>query len=253
MPRVLITRDSARASAWTSHLSAIGIQAVAVPVTRTVDLSHEHSLPSLDAFSWCVFTSVNAVAGLQSVLTDTHQQLPANVKLAVVGPATADLVAEFWRLPDIIADPPDAGGLADSLIRSCLDQSQKTVFWPCADSAHKTLPVRLRAAGFTVHPWVCYRTESLPAAVIREQLRDAAPWNVAVFAAPSAVRAFLSAMPLPWPFAVVAIGPSTAQILQPLHPHVIVSASPTTTDLRMAILAAAALNLSPSGVTIENR
>jgi uroporphyrinogen-III synthase len=104
--------------------------------------------------------------------------------------------------------------LADALLEEEKGSTDWSVLWPCAQEPLPEFPRRLEDAGVKVEPWTCYRTEPVPVGELREELKNAAPWQAAVFAAPSAVRAFAEAWDEDWDFGCVAIGETTAGALK---------------------------------------
>jgi uroporphyrinogen-III synthase len=85
--------------------------------------------------------------------------------------------------------------------------------------------------------WPCYRTEAVPPRELSARLNTLAPWQAAVFAAPSAVNAFAAAWPLPWDFTPIAIGNVTAGALRMAGAQrVTVSAGTGTASLLQAVL-----------------
>jgi uroporphyrinogen-III synthase len=72
-----------------------------------------------------------------------------------------------------------------------------------------------------------YCTKAIPASELTPRLEQHAPWDVAVFAAPSGVKSFSQAWPTTRDFACVAIGETTAQTLRASdYPMIHVSATP---------------------------
>jgi uroporphyrinogen-III synthase len=223
-PRVLITREPERAADLILQLSESGIYGIAEPVTRTVFLTQSEPLPDLTRFDWIAFTSVHGVEGFADILAASKRPLPIDLKIAVVGSTTAGVANCRFRVPDLVAPAADAQSLASALTERCAEsypeygegkeRRSPSVFWPCATKTTERFAERLNEAHIRLVPWPVYATEAVEPAELHERLEELWPWKAAVFAAPSAVRAFRNAWPLPWKFEAVAIGPTTAGALQ---------------------------------------
>jgi uroporphyrinogen-III synthase len=231
-PRVLITREPERAAELIHLLEADGIEAVAEPVTHTVFLPQD-DLPAPESFNWLIFTSVNAVKGFRKAFTSA---LPA-LRIAVIGPGTAEETTQLLRQPDYIARQSDAASLGAELLDSFPDLAHETVLWPCASKSSDVLLTQLMAAGAKVMAWPVYRTEPMSPEQLLARLTKRWPWEIALFAAPSAVGGFSGAWPKPWDFPCIAIGSVTAKALtQSGIPDVRISRGPGAADLRNTIL-----------------
>src|SRR6185437_11251976 len=72
---------------------------------------------NLSSYQWLVFTSVNGVDALIRRLRQTGRDLRAlgSVRLAVIGPATADALRRYHLEPDLIPPVYDSESLAAAL------------------------------------------------------------------------------------------------------------------------------------------
>lgn len=236
-PRVLITRPPERAAELIRKLAEKQISGFAEPVTRTVFLLLEWPLPELRDYTWIAFTSANGVAAFAELLKERKLSIPQATQIAVVGPATAEVATQAFRNPDLIVTQNDAAGLAEALLESKKQCRLLNILWPCANKTTNEFTTRLIAGHASVLPLPVYSTEALEPHDLRKRLEDLAPWKAAVFAAPSAVKAFAAAWPLPWNFEAVAIGETTAHTLHSIKaPSVRVSPSPRAEDLTQTIL-----------------
>lgn len=255
-PRVLITRGPERAAALVQALQEYGFEASVVPVTRTVHLQNEKGLPDVQDFSWVAFTSATAVEAFANAMDDVEWDFPRSTKLAAVGPATAQVVGRRIRKPELVQQQATGVELAESLLKEEQGRTDWSVLWPCAQSSLPDFPDRLRAEGVKVEPWECYTTEAVPAEELKTELHEVAPWDAAVFAAPSAVSAFASAWDGGWDFASVAIGQTTARALRDAgSTYVYVSLGTGTAELLNAVVAAVegkALPAPTLPATLEN-
>ncbi|MBU1707972.1 uroporphyrinogen-III synthase [bacterium] len=212
--RVYIARHPARASGLIQYLHQKGIESFALPVTETAFLTTDNPIPDLNQFAWLAFTSVNAVKAFADSLQNSRIELPSNIRIAVVGPATAKETEQKLRAPDLVSESSYGKDLADEIVAQHDDRRLRKVFWPCAKKTTPGFAQHLTQSGFEIFPWVCYETVPLSPEQIRADLNPLKPWDVAVFAAPSAVKAFARAWVETWDFVCVAIGQTTASALR---------------------------------------
>jgi uroporphyrinogen III methyltransferase/synthase len=122
------------------------------------------ALARLAEFDWLVFTSVNGVDSLLGRLWDSGHDARtlATVRIAAIGPATAESLRRFGLRADLVPAAFRAESLAAELrphVRG------KRVLWARADRGREILIDELTAAGATLEPLIVYRNidvESLP-------------------------------------------------------------------------------------------
>ncbi len=168
--RVLVPRPQGRGGSLVSLLSKQGAVAQAVPM---IAITPPSDLGSLDAavmslaegeFSWVGFTSVNAVAAV--VDRATHLSLapviPADTRVAAVGPATAAALRAGAMPVDLT---PDQGGSAAALATVWpAAHDSESVLLPQSEIAGPVLGQSLRDKGFWVQTVTAYRTVPRPLA-----------------------------------------------------------------------------------------
>lgn len=210
MPRVLILRKPDSAVQLRAALEAEGYSSAALPVTAT-----EFLLPANFVgvtTPWIAFTSANGARGLYRALVHAAHVLQPSVRIACVGQATADVAhALFARKPDHVAPVADGAHLALSLSKSL--PAGTDILYPCPGGHDSDFTTTCRELGLNVQALPVYRTLMLDPQELQTALAPLLPCEYAVFYAPSAVRAFCLAHPLPWPFTAVAIGPTTHRAL----------------------------------------
>jgi uroporphyrinogen III methyltransferase/synthase len=105
--RVLVTRPRARAgslAAQLEQLGAIPLLLPAIEIRAPTDWKPvDRAIEQLASYQWLVFTSVNGVEFFLGRLRQSGRDLRAlgGVKLAVIGPGTADALAAFHLEPDL--------------------------------------------------------------------------------------------------------------------------------------------------------
>ena len=241
--RVYIARHPARASGLIQHLHQKGIESFALAVTETAFLIKENPVPDLNQFGWLAFTSVNAVNAFADALQTSAMKLPVDIRIAAVGPATAAEVNQKLRAPFLTSESFYGKDLAAEIVGKHDNRFPRKVFWPCAKKTTSGFEQHLTQSNFDIFPWVCYETVPLSPEYLRTHLNPLRPWDVAVFAAPSAVKAFAHAWEEPWDFFCVAIGQTTASALHHCGiPHPIVSNGTEPHELTEAVSQAIQLN-----------
>ena len=210
-PRVLVLRAPAQAPAFARALREAGFEPVLYPVLRiepAMGPDFEAALQRLAQgnYDWLVLTSVNGVHAVQAGLERQGLTLPPRVRLAVIGPATAQAVRAWGHEPAVMP----AAFVAEALAEALGPVAGQRLLLARADRARATLREMLRAAGATVDEVVAYHTRT----VVPQTPPPAA--DFVAFTSPSTVeglRAAYAHWQRPWPPAarVVCIGPITAR------------------------------------------
>lgn len=236
--RVVVTRTRSQASVLTERLTQLGADVLEISTIRIVPLAlGEKERSKLTAFSqhfdWLVFTSPNAVDLFFAEFFKRASDLRdlAGVKLAAVGPATAQKLGELHLRvelqPKIYSMQELARAFSDVDLHStrfCLPQGR------LADSL---LANHLREGGATVEPWTLYDTqaEEEDATGARARyLREGAHWIT--FSSSSAAENWHAlhlkpAVDAPVP-RVLSMGPVTSATLRGLG-YEIAAQSPAAT------------------------
>jgi uroporphyrinogen-III synthase len=177
----------------------------------------EEALAHLGSFQWIVFASRHAVAAV----TGLEATQPANLKVAAVGQATAQVLRQRGWSVDLLPDDSNAAALVDAFAAAKVVGPGINVFFPASSRALPTIATGLRQLGAEVTQVEAYRTESASALDVEDCRAWIARDGVAAvtFASPSAVDELehalgkkdfdrlLSGAP------AVAIGPTTAKAL----------------------------------------
>ncbi len=163
--RVLVTRAETQAAGLAEALRALGAEVVSLPLAEHLPVEDPGALDTAlaDLPEWIAFTSANGVRFVADRLHAHGRSLAplAACRLAVVGSATAQALADRGLAAAIVADPATAAGLADRLGREA--PGAITLFQ--AAGAKPLLADRLRATGWRVNAVVAYRTRPLAVAV----------------------------------------------------------------------------------------
>jgi uroporphyrinogen III methyltransferase/synthase len=194
---VLVTRTREQASKLTDQLAACGANAIECP---TIEIQPPEDFAGLDkaladirSFEWLVLTSPNGANGVLARMK--HLGLDgrnlASVRVAAVGPATADALKENFLHPDLMPETFTTQALGQALAAQ-VSKGQK-VLLARADIATNELPDILRATGAEVVEAVAYRTvrpASLPDDALRALSAGKVDW--VTFTSSSTAENFLA-------------------------------------------------------------
>ncbi|HEY4185700.1 MAG TPA: uroporphyrinogen-III synthase [Polyangia bacterium] len=230
-----MTRPVEQASALATALTSLGAHVVVYP---TIALGpppswepFDRAVSALGDYAWLVFTSPSAVRfaterapGLRDALV-----APAAPRVAAVGTETARALRERGMPVAIVPDDQRQEGLVDAL--DALSPGTRVLF-PQALGGRELLVEALVERGVVVDVVPISRTRALP-------LVDAPPFfDVATFASPSALRAFVTARGTAAldGKVVAVIGPTTAAAARAAGVAIgVMAAQPSVTALVAAL------------------
>jgi uroporphyrinogen III methyltransferase / synthase len=172
---IVVTRAAAQAQRFTQLLESAGARVLEAPAIVIAPPSSweplDAALDALDTFTWVIFTSVNGVAMVDRRLPArglTWSAL-AGKRVAAIGPATADALAEHGVRPDLVPREYRAEGLVE-LLRGVVTPADR-VLLPRAAQTRDVLVVELRRLGADVTEVPAYTTRRADAGTAR--LREA--------------------------------------------------------------------------------
>ena len=203
MAFAVLTRDPADAQAYAVALAPLGLDVVAMPVTKTAAPADPHALMraldegSYDAILVASPRAAHELAKAISSLSSVRSTLPDLPDVWAVGPATKRAL-DIAKLPaHQPADVRDGTELAAKLIAS-RDVRGKSILVPRAEEGRSEALDALRAAGAKVVDVIAYRTIAVAAddAALAQGAALLAAGNAAICAvfAPSQVAALAAAM-----------------------------------------------------------
>lgn len=244
--QVLVTRPEGQADTLLAGLHALGATVHYAPTIRITDPPSSDDLDvalrQLDRYAWVVWTSANGVActlARMNALGISASALRA-CRLAVIGAATARVLAAHGITADLVPPEAVAESLRDALLSAGVCAGQ-AVLLPQPLASRDVLAAGLRAAGVLVQVVPAYQTvENTDAAADVRRWLDAGDIDLAVVTSPSAVRgllamlggdrAALARIPL------ACIGPVTAEAVRALGLVPTLVAADHTTDGLLAAL-----------------
>ncbi len=189
--RIAVTRDVKQAEPVIRLIHELGGEATVMPLIEVTPPSDwgkvDEAIDCIQNRDWIAFTSANGVRHFLNRLLERGLDMRrlSNVKLGVVGSATADVLAEFSLRADLIAPQANAESLADALKSHGAD----SVLWPCGNRARKVLVERLTTEFITVWPIVVYESSN---ATVDDRQLDGLKTDVdwVPLASPAMARAF---------------------------------------------------------------
>ncbi len=242
--RILVPRPSGRASRLLSELDSHGASAqvvsllTVVPPTDPARLDAAMLALAAGDYHWVVFTSGNSVAAATARSADLalSPTVPADTRVAAVGPATASALRAVGVPVDLISRGGSALALAAEFPRAA--QGGRLLL-PQSELAPQTLADGLAAKGWAVDRVGAYRTvPTPPSPSVAEDLRGGR-FEAVLLTSASTVTA-LDGIAVPAGTLIGAIGESTAAAIRRAGRAVgFVAASPTEAGLLAALLDAA--------------
>ena len=213
----MTTRSGSRAKNLVDALERAGAEVIELQLTRQVDAADDGAAlraaaDAVGSYGWVVLTSANAVDRFMAELRDARAL--GSVRVAAVGPATADALRLAGVEPDLVPAEHSARALVEEF-PTAAGSDDRRVLYPCADLAADTISDGLRERGWQVDRVEAYRT--VPVSAPEPEVLARVAWADAVaFTASSSVHAFMALRgphgePVPVPGHVVCIGPSTAE------------------------------------------
>jgi len=201
----VVCRPREQSFALVTALEAAGAKPVLLPLLEVVPASDgggalEDGLNELDHYDWITFTSTNAV---HAVIDELRELWPERPKVAVVGPATADLLRQSGYPVDFVSSEGTAADLAASMP---IEAGQR-ILAPLGDRASVALEKGLSARGGVVNRVEAYRT--LWADVTAEAISRARVADYVALTSPAIAERFAEIVDQPLPPAI-CIGPTTA-------------------------------------------
>lgn len=240
MAYAVITRESAAAAPYAAALSPLGLEVVAMPVTRTAPARDPGELVRAverGGYAAIVIASVNAAAAL--AVARGHAALP---EVWAVGQASARALAAAGIPALVPSVARDGTTLAAALVADRALAGHRVLVPRAEDGRDEAIEI-LRAAGAEVDAIAAYRTVAADAsdpglAAGLDLLRRAEVAVCAVFA-PSQVAALDALVGIPGIAArFAAIGETTAAALRRAGVAVVaVAESPTPEGLANAVRA----------------
>lgn len=241
---VLVTRAANQAADLIALLTVAGAEAIALPTLGFFPPVNPARLAKAQAevskYAWIAFTSANAVHAFFEGVDDPAKRL-TEVRLAVLGPRTAEALTTWGFSADMVAAKGNARSLAEGLGK--LVSAGELLLYPRPERVAEDLAGLLRSRGLRVDDPIAYRTAP-PAGdtfAVSERLNEGTLHWITLLSG-SALRHLWLMLPEPELIArarLATIGPSTSAEARHLGLAVHAeAASPSSEALVEAIVAA---------------
>jgi len=214
----VVGRARHQASALTHRLRDLGAEVLEIPF---IEIREPRSYQGMDAtlrniseYDWLILTSVNGVDALWERLRKLHLsgKPMRHLKIAAIGPATAQRLKDFHLHVDLLPDEFVAESLAREFRKEGGIENLRVLI-ARAEKARDLLSKELSALGAIVDEGFAYRTvpETRDDSGARRRLLEEGA-DLITFTSSSTVENFL-ALELPWPakMQVASIGPITSK------------------------------------------
>ena len=219
--RIVVTRTRKQASVLSNKLRALGAYVIELPTIRIEPPSDLREFAELvqDAhmYDWIVFTSANGVEAFFDIFFKLYEDAReiGSVRIAAIGPATAQRVKDFHLHVDLQPDEFVAEAVSREFKKHGSIENLR-ILLVRAEKARDTLPKELSALGAIVDQAFAYRTvpETRDTSGARRQLAEDGA-DLITFTSSSTVENFL-ALGLPWPkgMRIATIGPITSKTVR---------------------------------------
>lgn len=235
--RIVVTRALARAGPLVEQLAAAGATVISMPaarIERMPSAALERALTRVNDYDWVLFTSRTAVEVLFDVLhaMASGAERLADVKIAAIGPATAEALTERGVSVDVMPSRFVAEGLLDQM-RERTDVRGARVLYPTAEGAREVLPRGLAELGAAVERIAIYRSvpDGEGAGEARRML-ERGGIDLVTFTSPSTVQGFVDAVGADAArrASAATIGPVTSQAARDAGIDVAIEAGESTIE-----------------------
>jgi uroporphyrinogen-III synthase/uroporphyrinogen III methyltransferase/synthase len=213
--KLLLTRGAEDSADWADVLAGEGALPIILPCVETETFDDPQLAAAIaeaiQQAEWIVFTSrrgVDAFAGLFGT------ELPARLKIATVGKATAASCIERFASVQLIGGGT-AEALGEELAADPSIQNGARCLLALAANAGRLLERRLSGAGASVARYHVYRTIPIEPRGPKRAL-SALGCDAVIFASPSAVTGFDHQVEVDCEVPFVTIGPTTSEAVRAL-------------------------------------
>ena len=219
--RIIVTRTRHQAGGLTKELSKLGADVIELPTIKIVEPQNPMMFGELvqdcHTYDWIVFTSPNGVDAFFTMFYKLYNDARSigGVKIACIGPGTADKVKQYHMAVDLMPEKFVAEGLVAQFKRDENIENQ-TILWVKAEEAREVIATGLTEQGAIVDEALAYRTvperEDNQFAIARMNEEGA---DIITFTSSSTVECFFAlGLELPKGIKIASIGPVTTETLK---------------------------------------
>ena len=219
--RIVVTRTRHQAGGLTKELSKLGADVIELPTIKVVEPQNRMIFGELvqdcHTYDWIIFTSPNGVDAFFNMFYKLYSDARCigGVKIACIGPGTAEKVKQYHLAVDLMPDKYVAEGLVKKF-KDDHNIEHQTILWVKAEEAREVITSELMAMGAIVDEAVGYRTipetEDNQPAIARMTEEGA---DIITFTSSSTVECFFElGLELPKGVKIASIGPVTSETIR---------------------------------------
>jgi uroporphyrinogen III methyltransferase / synthase len=219
--RIVVTRTRKQASDLSAKLRILGADVYELPTIRVEPpdnlMDFGEMVRDVFQYDWIIFTSANGVDAFFEMFYRLYDDARSigNVKIAAIGPATAQRIKSFHLSVDLQPKEFIAEAIVDGLLELGSVENLKFLVVRALGS-REVLPKRLVELGGIVDEATAYKTvpEIDDTSGAQERFRSEGA-DLVTFTSSSTVENFL-ALKLPWPAQIktASIGPITSETMR---------------------------------------
>ncbi len=219
--RIVVTRTRHQAGGLTKQLSQLGADVIELPTIKIVEpknrLEFGELVQDCYTYDWIIFSSPNGVDAFFEMFYKLYSDARSigGVKIACIGPGTAEKVKQYHLAVDLMPDKYVAEGLVAKFKKEESIEHLK-VLWVRAEEAREVIAKELSKMGAIVDEALAYRTvpetDDNQAAIARMAEEGA---DIITFTSSSTVECFFAlGLELPKGIKIASIGPVTSDTLR---------------------------------------
>ncbi|MFT4638980.1 MAG: uroporphyrinogen III methyltransferase/synthase [Verrucomicrobiales bacterium] len=216
--RIVVTRTRKQAGVLSQRLRLLGADVYELPTIRIEPpkdmLDFAEFVRDAHTYDWLVFTSPNGVESFFDVYYKIYKDARSigGVRIAAVGPGTAQKIHEFHLDVDLLPEKHTAEGLVQAFKKDG-DVENLNFLWVKAETTREVIGEELIKMGAILDEAVAYRTvpetDDVTGARARFEKEGA---DLITFTSASTVDCFMAlGLPLPKDIKVASIGPITSE------------------------------------------
>lgn len=217
--RIVVTRTRQQAGGLSKKLAQLGADVIEVPTIRIEPPKDLKAFGQLvmdsHTYDWLVFTSPNGVDRFFEMFYKLYNDARSigGVKIAAIGPGTADKIKSYHLSVDLLPEEFVAEGLVKAFKE--INVENQTILWVKAEETREIISNELTGLGAIVDEAIAYRTvpEDADNEAIQRFKNEGA--DVITFTSSSTVEHFLDLkVPLPPGIKIASIGPITSDTIE---------------------------------------
>jgi len=163
--RILVTRAATQASQFTDLLTSRGFEVIEMPTLAIVPPTSwemlDQAIADLVNYDWLILTSANAVESFFGRLRESGQDSRAlhGLQVAVVGRKTAEVLANYGIVPDLVPTDFIADALVNAFLAGNHVLTDKKLLFPRVQSGGREILVeQLQQHGAVVDAIAAYES-----------------------------------------------------------------------------------------------